>query len=54
MLNPTKILVLIEHRLVVNCGGIFDVPTFKPNSGNLMAATDVYQQVRGQIFLSRQ
>ena len=51
-LDPTKILVLGKHRLLVNCGGIFDVLTFDPNSSNLMAAMAVYQQVRGQICLT--
>ena len=45
-LDPTKILVLGKHRLLVNCGGIFDVLTFDPNSSNPMAAMAVYQQVR--------
>ena len=49
-LDPTKILVLVKHRLLVNCGGIFDVLTFDPNSSNPMAAMAVYQQVRRQIF----
>ena len=44
-LDPTKILVLGKHRLLVNCGGIFDVLTFDPNSSNPMAAMAVYQQV---------
>jgi len=43
-LDPTKILVLGKHRLLVNCGGIFDVLTFDPNSSNPMAAMAVYQQ----------
>ena len=52
-LDPTKILVLGKHRLLVNCGGIFDVLTFDPNSSNPMAAMAVYQQVQGQIFFTR-
>ena len=44
-LDPTKILVIGKHRLLVNCGGIFDVLTFDPNSNNPMAAMAVYQQV---------
>jgi len=43
-LDPTKILVLGKHRLLVNCGGIFDVLTYDPNSSNPMAAMAVYQQ----------
>lgn len=43
-LDPTKILVIGKHRLLVNCGGIFDVLTFDPNSNNPMAAMAVYQQ----------
>ena len=45
-LDPTKILVIGKHRLLVNCGGIFDVLTFDPNSNNPMAAMAVFQQVR--------
>ena len=44
-LDPTKILVLGRNRLLVNCGGIFDVLTYDPNSSNPMAAMAVYQQV---------
>ena len=44
-LDPTKILVIGKHRLLVNCGGIFDVLAFDPNSNNPMAAMAVYQQV---------
>ena len=35
-LDPTKILVMNKTRLLLNCGGIFDVITFDPagNSGN--------------------
>lgn len=43
-LDPTKILVLGRNRLLVNCGGIFDVLTYDPNSSNPMAAMAVYQQ----------
>merc|ERR1711936_1386282 len=43
-LDPTKILILGKNRLLVNCGGIFDVLTFDPNSNNPMAAMAVYQQ----------
>ena len=43
--------MLGKHRLLVNCGGIFDVLTFDPNSSNPMAAMAVYQQVgRSKIF----
>lgn len=44
-LDPTKILILGKNRLLVNCGGIFDVLTYDPNSSNPMAAMAVYQQV---------
>ena len=43
--DPTKILVLGRNRLLLNCGGIFDVLTYDPNSSNPMAAMAVYQQV---------
>lgn len=43
-LDPTKILILGKSRLLVNCGGIFDVLTYDPNSSNPMAAMTVYQQ----------
>jgi len=43
-LDPTKILILGKNRLLVNCGGIFDVLTYDPNSSNPMAAMAVYQQ----------
>merc|ERR1719189_155173 len=43
-LDPTKILVLGKNRLLVNCGGIFDVLTYDPNSSNPLAAMAVYQQ----------
>ena len=49
-LDPTKILVIGKHRLLVNCGGIFDVLTFDPNSNNPMAAMAVFQQVRSCNF----
>ena len=31
-LDPTKILVVAKTRLLLNCGGIFDVITFDPAS----------------------
>jgi len=43
-LDPSKILVLGKNRLLVNCGGIFDVLTYDPNSSNPLAAMAVYQQ----------
>jgi len=43
-LDPSKILVVGKNRLLVNCGGIFDVLTFDPNSSNPLAAMAVYQQ----------
>lgn len=43
-LDPTKILVIGKHRLLLNCSGIFDVLTYDPNSSNPMAAMAVYQQ----------
>jgi len=43
-LDPSKIMVLGKSRLLVNCGGIFDVLTYDPNSSNPMAAMAVYQQ----------
>jgi len=43
-LDPTKILIIGKNRLLVNCGGIFDVLTYDPNSSNPMTAMAVYQQ----------
>ena len=43
-LDPSKILVLGKNRLLVSCGGIFDVLTYNPNSSNPLAAMAVYQQ----------
>jgi len=43
-LDPSKIMVLGKSRLLVNCGGIFDVLTYDPNSNNPMQAMAVYQQ----------
>ena len=33
-LDPTKILVVAKTRLLLNCGGIFDVITFDPASSS--------------------
>ncbi|CAB4059487.1 PAN3 [Lepeophtheirus salmonis] len=43
-LDPTKILVLESSRLLLNCGGIFDILTFDPSSSNPTAAIAHYQQ----------
>ena len=43
-LDPTKILVINKARLLLNCGGIFDVITFDPSNANPMAAMAHYQQ----------
>eukprot|EP00096_Caligus_rogercresseyi_P006307 TRINITY_DN2264_c0_g1_i3.p1 TRINITY_DN2264_c0_g1~~TRINITY_DN2264_c0_g1_i3.p1 ORF type:complete len:588 (+),score=166.05 TRINITY_DN2264_c0_g1_i3:240-1766(+) len=43
-LDPTKILILEDNRLLLNCGGIFDILTFDPSSGNPTAAIAHYQQ----------
>ena len=43
-LDPTKILVVNKTRLLLNCGGIFDVITFDPSASNPMAAMAHYQQ----------
>lgn len=40
-LDPTKILVFGKARLLINCGGIFDVLSFDPSSNNMLAH---YQQ----------
>ena len=44
-LDPTKILLVGKHRLLLNCSGIFDVLTYDPNSNNPMTAMSLYQQV---------
>lgn len=43
-LDPTKILVINKTRLLLNCGGIFDVLTFDPSNPNPMGAMAHYQQ----------
>jgi len=43
-LDPTKILLVGKHRLLLNCSGIFDVLTYDPNSNNPMTAMSLYQQ----------
>jgi len=43
-LDPSKILVMGKHRLLLNCSGIFDVLTYDPNSNNPMTAMSYNQQ----------
>merc|ERR1719414_2929928 len=43
-LDPTKIIVTNNDRLLLNCCGMFDVLTFDPTASNPMAAMAHYQQ----------
>ncbi|TRY78299.1 hypothetical protein TCAL_01718 [Tigriopus californicus] len=43
-LDPTKILIINKSRLLLNCGGIFDVITFDAAASNPMGAMAHYQQ----------
>jgi PAB-dependent poly(A)-specific ribonuclease subunit 3 len=43
-LDPTKILVTSKSRLLLNCGGIFDVITFDPTATNNSSTMSHYQQ----------
>ena len=43
-LDPTKILVINKSRLLLNCGGIFDVITFDSSQPNPMSNMVPYQQ----------
>ena len=43
-LDPTKIIVTNNARLLLNCCGMFDVLTFDPTASNPMAAMAHYQQ----------
>ncbi len=45
-LDPTKILVVSKSRLLLNCGGIFDVITFDPTAAAATNTSNMshYQQ----------
>jgi len=43
-LDPTKIIVTNNARILLNCCGMFDVLTFDPTASNPMAAMAHYQQ----------
>ena len=56
-LDPTKIIVTSNARLLLNCCGMFDVLTFDPTASNPMAAMAHYQQedliALGKIVLGK-
>ena len=56
-LDPTKIIVTNNARLLLNCCGMFDVLTFDPTASNPMAAMAHYQQedliALGKIVLGK-